>query len=1686
MLGWQVRKSVAAALALVLSIPGFPSQDKQSPKPISHAGPVVAVNRDVPRVQPPPRELRFSAFPGDAEISRASVFPVPLTNVNPAASWRENRALARALEGYRRASSPEDLSAFGDFLADYPQSGWKASLLGNMGLVFRRAGRFQRGIDAFEEAWKLTRSSATPAGHAIGNWAAGELAQMHSHLGDRGRIAELLQEVRGRSVMGPATEQLQIAKEALLRSESHPEHEYRCGPMAIASLLSAAGREVPAALLETPASAQGMSMAQLQSLGAQSGVPLFPIHRSPGSPVPVPSIVHWKVDHYSAILERRIENRQEYYLIENPLFEDRIWVTRQALDEETTGFHLALDRDVRAGWRTPAPAETGAIFGRCWRGELDDEQTRCLSLALGGDRPSCPNCPCEAPKNMPEYRFHAMVASLHIADQPVGYSPPVGPPVRLNLYYNQRDAYQPPANLLAFSNLGPKWTFDWISYVEDDGPASLGRVQVYVRGGGVERYNLRRDDPPAGLRLYTRAHYQSQASLAVAAGRTTEAYERRLPDGGREVFALAQNLTGRDFRRRLFLTEFADPAGNTVRLTYDSRFRIIAVTDAIGQVTRLSYDLAADALKVTRVTDPFGRSAAFEYDAQGRLIRITDVLGLSTSFTYDADFVLSMTTPYGTTTFRRGLLDDPFLITSFRESSRWLEATDPAGETERLEFRSRLRPLPAPLEDGTLYWDKRAWKLGGRDLANATHIRWKLVGATLMSGVPWRIKPPLESETVYSHPGDVRNTPDQLGDVFNVGPNSGTGLPAAITRVLEGGVTQTTRFEYNSRGYTTRVIDPAGRSFSFAYTSDGIDLLEAFNDRTRERLFQATYNSQHLPLTVVDAARQTSRYTYNSRGQMLTFTDARNAVITYTYDARGYLTTITGPVPQSVTRLTYDTYGRIATVTGPDGYRLSFSYDVSDRLVRITYPDGTFEQVRYDRLDPVEQTDRQGRVTRFEYDQMRRPVSTTDPLGRVTHMSWCDCGGPEQITDPAGNITTWTRDLKSRIISRTLPNGATTRYAYGEQSGRLLRITDPKGQTTHFDYTIDDNLSRISFENATIPTAPIRFTYDENYDRPVSVEDSSGTMQYTYHPIGSLGALRTSVIEGQIPGSRVELGYDVLGRVVRQSINGITSTSAYDLLGRVERFENALGTFTVSYQDATSRPAAFAYPNGQRALFSYFDSQGDFRLRQLRHQSAAGGVLSEFGFAYEPTGELKTLTRTQEGLDNLRSTFDFRYDAAGRLTGARLSAEDGSALADYRYEYDPADNRSFEDRNGEARSAEFDATNQLVALQYGDSTRAFQYDANGNLLNDGVRTFEWDAMDRLVAISSGQRRTEFTYDSMNRRTRMVESQEGTILRSVSLLWCGSTICELRQDGAVRSQYFTTGEINDGVPTYYTRDQQGTVRQWVGATGSDLAASFDYDPYGRRVASAPATEPSIGFTGHTEYAGLLLAPFRAYDPDLGRWISRDPIGEAGGPNHYAYTSNDPVNLVDPEGLIGEQTPDRLVERFKGYAPPGRINQIIREASAEFRAAWQQSKKFNIGVGNRAINRYFAKHPQRYYYNPARECWIDLMHVSSAYAARQMFHDSAPGLGLGVEGAELVFGSAEMAATGKDRQFRSAFDPEDFESNNLGYWLADHTEFKAPKLLTRGLPTRAQAARLLAPKYVTWGTRNLARICRKYSK
>jgi RHS repeat-associated protein len=128
------------------------------------------------------------------------------------------------------------------------------------------------------------------------------------------------------------------------------------------------------------------------------------------------------------------------------------------------------------------------------------------------------------------------------------------------------------------------------------------------------------------------------------------------------------------------------------------------------------------------------------------------------------------------------------------------------------------------------------------------------------------------------------------------------------------------------------------------------------------------------------------------------------------------------------------------------------------------------------------------------------------------------------------------------------------------------------------------------------------------------------------------------------------------------------------------------------------------------------------------------------------------------------------------------------------------------------------------------------------------------------------------------------------------------------DGAVIRRFFPNGFQDNGVSAYfYTTDHLGSTRDVTDTSGT-MRAQYDYDPYGQAVKLAGDIDSSLLYAGHWAHAasGLLLAPYRAYDSNSGRWISPDPLGLVDGPNLYAHVKDNPVSKVDPSGLAGFPT------------------------------------------------------------------------------------------------------------------------------------------------------------------------------------
>jgi hypothetical protein len=448
--------------------PADPRPEPAPPARLAHASPF----RSVPL---PP--LRIPADPSDEEISGLRILDEPLYPVLGQPIPGENRLLAAALSRFMAASGAERLAALRSFVMSYPASRWHAAVALDLGLLYRREGYYSRAIEALEDAWSLSRNETAPLAHAGADRAVGELASLYDGLGRVDQLEALLAEIKDRDVRGSAGEKVFASRQGLATMKSSSESAFRCGPAAVAALLGKVLDEEQVKLVnETKATAQGTSMDMLRELGNRIGLQLQAARRVADVPLLIPSVAHLRSGHFAA-LTRETAGR---YRVLDPSLSESLWVSRDAVNDESSGYFLVRAGVLPTGWVTVGPGEASTVWGKRYPTKPNPPDYR------PGD-PQEPPGGC--PPGMPGYSVHSMLVNLHVTDVPLRYSPPRGPAIEFRLTYNSREIFQPAT--FTYSNLGAKWTFDWMSYIQDNSPP-IGDVtqtaQLYLQGGGYDTY----------------------------------------------------------------------------------------------------------------------------------------------------------------------------------------------------------------------------------------------------------------------------------------------------------------------------------------------------------------------------------------------------------------------------------------------------------------------------------------------------------------------------------------------------------------------------------------------------------------------------------------------------------------------------------------------------------------------------------------------------------------------------------------------------------------------------------------------------------------------------------------------------------------------------------------------------------------------------------------------------------------------------------------------------------------------------------------------------------------------------------------------------------------------------------------------------------------------------------------------
>jgi RHS repeat-associated protein len=233
--------------------------------------------------------------------------------------------------------------------------------------------------------------------------------------------------------------------------------------------------------------------------------------------------------------------------------------------------------------------------------------------------------------------------------------------------------------------------------------------------------------------------------------------------------------------------------------------------------------------------------------------------------------------------------------------------------------------------------------------------------------------------------------------------------------------------------------------------------------------------------------------------------------------------------------------------------------------------------------------------------------------------------------------------------------------------------------------------------------------------------------------------------------------------------------------------------------------------------------------------------------------------------------------------------------------------------------------NYQVVLTNNGVAEILTYDLDGNLTcvvtATSTNTYQWDAANRLISIAGPTNQSQFTYDGLGKRVQIIEETNGVTYATNKFVWDGQTLVEQRDltGGTVTKRFFGQGEQISGTNYYFTRDHLGSVREMTDSSGA-IKVRYDYDPYGRQTTVSGTVSADFGYARMYIHqpSGLNLTLYRAYNADLGRWLSRDPMGENANLNLYEYVANNPIGNLDLFGL--QVYPGSLPRNFNPVIPP----------------------------------------------------------------------------------------------------------------------------------------------------------------------
>lgn len=912
---------------------------------------------------------------------------------------------------------------------------------------------------------------------------------------------------------------------------------------------------------------------------------------------------------------------------------------------------------------------------------------------------------------------------------------------------------------------------------------------------------------------------------------------------------------------------------------YDDHGNVIKETDALGQVVKKyydrndnlirkdviashsifhSYDYSNRLIKTEEVhSDGLSLVTSHRYDYKGNRIATVDPFGNETQFVYD-EFGRLIETIRPKVLDVEGLLNSSSVKVKYDIADNPIAITNANGFTTRTLFNARKAPIEVKHPDGT-----------------TEKFRYTLDGLLSEKMAPNGTK------TLYKR--------DILGRIT-----------AEITQSLNGEILSEINF---------------------------------------------TYDAFHL-LNKTDSEGNATHYQYDGAGRLIEKITSQSH-ITFVYDPLGRLGCKRELIDQTSMKVTV------------------YEYDLLNRITEERIEDGhgtilTCVNYAYDRNGNktiVKQRTEAGiSITQTKYNSANQVIEIINPLQEKNHIVYNNHFINEQgqcvlqtvLTDPMGYLTETTFDThgrQERVVKKNaygiLLSQQELRYdALGNCTQEIDHVIF-QGETkkkiiTSWEYNAGNQVVCQKEAVGTPEQRSTQFEYNASGQKSVQIKPDSTQLFYSYHPTGLLASLSSS--DGSIS---YQYKYNRNGQPLQiHDANRITERK-YDSAGNMEA-ETLSNGYLLTYDfDGLNRPISITLPDASAIQYRY-DS---LHLKGVDRISHGKSLYSHEYEKYDPSGRiLEAIYPCQVG----KSRFHYdllgritaiesdklkqhaiQYDAMGNLTHyegtdpiGKLSCEflydplqqlvEEKGNGSHRYEFDSLHNRIL--KNGHFYTC--NSLNQL--LHQGESQ--YTYDLNGNLIRQqtdhDIIEYRYDALDRLIAVIKGGDEITYSYDSFNRRL----SKTVNGIRE-DYLYCGQNeIGVIKEDKITTLRILGNGkgaEIGAAVAIEIEEqlyiplhDHNGNVRVLLDPSGN-VIETYRYTSFGEETIfdadGNPLIQSKVGnpwrfCSKHIDdETGFVYFGRRYYAPQIGRWITADPLGFDEGPNLYAYVMNCPLTHVDLYGL-----------------------------------------------------------------------------------------------------------------------------------------------------------------------------------------